>query len=267
MTAKEIHDAEYSAWAEVDLKAIRDNVTAIRRLAAKNKFALPTRYKGKKAMADPARLLAVIKADAYGHGMKEIAQLLFDMDVEFFAVSDVTEGAYLRQMGITTPVLLFESALLENIEQIVDLDFTPTVLTIDFARELNAYAKKFKKRINIHVNIDTGMGRLGVWHEEAEDFIKTLFTFSQITVQGIYTHFPAADNDEQFTKQQLECFYQLVVNLDRQGLVIPYVHAANSMGLAGYKTDFLNIVRPGLMLYGLYPDERFKKRLKLKPAL
>jgi alanine racemase len=115
--------------------------------------------------------------------------------------------------------------------------------------------------------VDTGMGRLGVWHEEAFDFIRQVSRLRHLRIMGIFTHFPAADTDRAFTKEQIQHLYDLVKKLDRSGTIIPYIHAANSMGLAGYRTHILNAARPGLMLYGLYPHPGLRKKIFLKPVL
>ena len=254
----------YLTWAEINLKAIDHNIKEILRLAQRNRFALPTR-RGKRKMA--VDVLAIVKADAYGHGMEEVALRLNRCGVNHFAVSDVAEGVELRKLGIKKPILLLENSLPESILTILSYNLTPTICTLEFAKALNQYAKKKNKRIPVHINVDTGMGRLGVWYEEAFNFIKEIFLLRHLTIVGIYTHFPSADSDREFTLGQIKKLYELVVKLDRQGLVIPFVHASNSMGLAGYKTDVLNLVRPGLMLYGLYPDVTAKKSIFLKPAM
>ena len=249
--------------AEVNLKAIRHNLQQIRRLASRNKFFLPRRKNFKKI-----DILAVVKADAYGHGMKEVSQLLNREGVNLFAVSDITEGIYLRkEAGIKKPILLLESNLPAHARLIGSYHLTPTVCSLSLAQALNQYAKTRKKNISIHVKVDTGMGRLGIWHKDAFAFIEKLFTLRHLMIQGIYTHFPSADTDPSFTKRQIKHLYNLVIQLDKRGMVIPYVHAANSMGLAGYQTHILNLVRPGLMLYGLYPKHSLRKKIHLKPAL
>jgi alanine racemase len=135
------------------------------------------------------------------------------------------------------------------------------------ARALDRQARKHHRPIDIHVEIDTGMGRLGVWHEEATDFIGQLMRFPNLSIKGLYTHFPVAESDRNFTENQINHLYRVVTSLDKKGLVIPYIHAANSMGLYGYRTRILNLVRPGLMLYGLYPQPQLKKMIDLKPVL
>ncbi len=257
------NSGEHLTWAEVDLKAIEHNLQEIRRLSLRNQFVISTRKKSKQ----PIEILTVIKADAYGHGMDRVGCLLNKLGVNYFAVSDVCEGIELRKVGIKKPILLLESTLPELAKKIVDHDLMPTVCTMELAHALNRYAQKIKRHIHIHIKVDTGMGRLGIWHEEAFDFIQNIFKLRYLTVQGIYTHFPSADTDKKFTLGQIKSLYDLVLRLDRSGLIIPYIHASNSMGLAGYETKVLNLVRPGLMIYGLYPDAQLKKKVNLHPAL
>jgi len=252
-------------WAEVDLGAIGSNLKALVALAGKRNFYIPTRLSKKKSQA--TSILSVIKADAYGHGVEAIARLLQSKGIQFFGVSDVSEGIQLRNIGIKKTILLFESTLASEVKSIVDYQLTPTVCNLDFAIALQRYAKRVKRRIDIHIKVDTGMRRLGIWHEEAFDFVQALFDLNYLRVMGIYTHFPSADTDKQFTQEQIKCLYDLVTRLDRSGLIIPYIHAANSMGLVGYHTHVLNLARPGLMLYGLYPHASLRGMIQLKPAL
>jgi alanine racemase len=252
-------------WVEIDLGAIKHNLGEMRRLAAKNTFLIPSRRKFKKFAHQD--ILAVIKSDAYGHGMVEMGRLLERLGVKHFAVSDVKEGIRLREAGVKKNILLFENALPETVPFIGDYHLTPTVCTLELASALNDYAKGINRRIHVHVEIDTGMGRLGIWHQEAFDFIHRLHQFRYLTIEGIFTHFPSADTDRAFTQKQIDLLYQLVLKLDQSGLIIPFVHAANSMGLAGYHTKVLNLVRPGLMLYGLYPKDSLKLNVHLKPAM
>jgi alanine racemase len=258
---------KYLTWAEVDLKAARHNIREIAKLTARNKFFLPTRPHAQRIIQGKETILAVVKADAYGHGAEEIVPLLDREGVGFFAVSNIAEGAALRAMGAAKPVLLFESALASQAAEAVRYNLMPTVCTLELARALQRTAQKQNKRVDVHVKVDTGMGRLGVWHEEAFEFIRRVGALSCLRIMGIFTHFPSADTDRRFTKSQLKLLYHLVLRLDRRGLVIPYIHAANSMGIAGYETHILNLSRPGLMLYGLYPRPDLRKKISLKPVL
>ncbi|MBF0522700.1 MAG: alanine racemase [Candidatus Omnitrophica bacterium] len=268
MTMRDNQETNHLAlsWAEIDLKAVMHNLKELRRLASRNQFVLPSRPDAQKKR-QAMDILAVIKADAYGHGMEEIGLLLQKQGVEFFGVSDVKEGIRLRQIGIRKPILLLEGPLPYFAKDIVDYHLMPTVCTLESARALNAYGQKVNKRIRIHIKVDTGMGRLGVWHEDAFDFIREIDKLKYLIVYGIYTHFPVADTDKDFTLRQIEILSQLVMRLDQKGLVIPYIHAGNSMGLSGYRTKVLNLARPGLMIYGLYPSESLMKQVKLKPVM
>lgn len=258
---------QYATWCEVDLQAMRFNLKQIKKLAGRNEFVIPSRGGKKSVQTSLMGILVVIKADAYGHGIVETGLVLNEEGVEIFGVSDINEGISLRDKGIKRPILLFESTLPEHIPFICEYQLTPTICTLEFAKRLNAYAKKLDKTVRVHIEVDTGMGRLGVWHEEAFAFIQEISTYSQLTIEGVFTHFPAADTDKKFTNRQIEQLYEIILRLDKAGIVIPYVHASNSMGLLGYKTSAFNLFRPGLMIYGLYPDERVRDVIQLKPVL
>lgn len=255
------------AWVEVHSGSIKYNIDQIRKRAAQNRFDIPLRHKNEKKSGGKVEILAVLKSDAYGHGMIETGRLLDQLGIDFFAVSDVKEGIRLREAGFKKKILLLENSLPDFAQGICDYDLTPTVGTIELAERLNDVAHQAKKRIAVQVEVDTGMGRLGIWHQEAFDFIKALFHFRYLTIEGVFTHFPVADTDRHFTQDQIDLLYKLVLKLDRAGMIIPYIHAANSMGLADYKTKVLNLVRPGLMIYGLYPGEHSRKQIDLRPAL
>ncbi len=251
INSQQVFKSHLSTWAEVDLKAIRYNFHQLKRLTQR-----------------PAGILCVVKGDAYGHGLVKVAELLDRLGAHFFGVSDIAEGILLRKNGITKPILLFESTLPFHARQIFDYNLIPTICTMELACSLHRYAKsRGGRRIDIHIDVDTGMGRLGVWHEEAGDFIHRVNRLSNLSIKGIYTHFPVADTDREFTKRQMKHLYELVSRLDKNGVIVPFIHAANSMGLVSYKTPILNLTRPGLMLYGLLPSPRLKHKIKLRPAL
>ena len=256
---------KFHTWAEIDLNAVAYNLKQINHLAAQNYFYIATHKKAKKIQR--AGVLTVIKADAYGHGMDKVALCLKKNGVEYFAVSDIREGIRLRKLGVKNPILLFESTLPEMADDIIDYDLTPTICTLELAEAINKRAKRKKKRVSIHVKVDTGMGRLGIWCEDVLPFIAKLQKMTYLIIEGIYTHFSSADSDRSFTEVQIGRLYDLIISLDKKGLVVPLIHASNSMGLAGYKTNILNLVRPGILLYGLYPDPQAKKALSLKPAM
>jgi len=263
-----IKEKEYLTWAQIDLKAISYNMKVLKKMALRNTFTVSSRKGYGTTFVDPRGILAVIKADAYGHGMEKVGKLLQKQGVGFFAVSDINEGMHLRTSGIKESILLFESALPSSVKRIIQNKLTPTVFSLDFAAELERFAQKSGRSVPVHINVDTGMGRLGVWQKQAFDFIQAINTsFPHIRIEGIYTHFPVSDIDRNFTLRQILQLYRLVVRLDQKGLIIPYIHASNSMGLAGYRTHVLNLARPGLMIYGLYPSLRLHQQVKLRPAM
>lgn len=238
------------AWAEIDLKALRSNVRAIKRLAGHN-----------------VHILAVVKAQAYGHGLSEVVKVLDKERIEFFGVSDINEAILIRRMKIKKPIVLLESTLAGFAKYLVDHNITPVVCTLELARALNRLGKARKKKIAIHIKIDTGMGRLGVWQEEALDFVNMMKRFPWLAVEGLCTHFPVADTDVDFTNQQIQAMVLLVDKVRREAGSIPLVHAANSLGLSAYAQPGFNLVRTGLMLYGLYPSPAIWSKINLKPVM
>lgn len=240
---------QHLTWAQIDLIAIRHNFRVLRKLAG------------------TAKILTVIKADAYGHGMLPTAKLLVQEKVDFIGLSNLNEGITLRKAGIKTPILLFETTLAEQAKDIIDYELTPTVCTYELAAALNRYAQKRRRMLDIHVKVDTGMGRLGLWYQEIPAFMNKIRRLRNLRIQGIYTHFPVADIDRAFTRKQIQQFIMLLQQLNADGWQIPYIHAANSMGFAGYGTHLFNLSRPGLMLYGLYPRPELEKKVHLRPAM
>ncbi|MBF0485313.1 MAG: alanine racemase [Candidatus Omnitrophica bacterium] len=246
------------AWVQIDLKAVRHNFSEIRKLAFQQ---LEPRINRE------VDILSVVKADAYGHGMVEVAHVIEKEGGRFFAVSNVEEAIELREAGCKKRIVLFETTLPELAPQIIKYDLTPGVCTMELARAIDRLARRLKKKIPVHVKIDTGMGRLGVWHEEAVDFVRALNRLKNIRVEGLFTHFPVADSDEKFTEKQMDDFSKLVAQLIKDQIPFRYIHAANSMGLLGYKNRFFNLTRPGVMLYGLYPADVLRKKIALKPVM
>jgi alanine racemase len=228
----------YRCWVEVDLDALRHNVAAIRRRIGK------------------AKLMAVVKADAYGHGLAQVAGMLMQSGIDAFAVANLTEALALRQVGGSGwPILLFGSALPFEIEKIVEQNITPTISTLDEAKEFDAAASN--RRIPVHIEIDTGMGRVGFWHEEAGEAIQQIAALPHLQIEGLYTHFPSADENLAETRRELELFLKVA---DPAFLR----HAANSAALLNLPESHLDIVRPGLALYGIASAGDFRPGLAFK---
>jgi alanine racemase len=231
----------YRCWVEVDLDALRHNVAAIRRRIP------PT-----------TQLMAVVKADAYGHGLAQVAGVLMHAGVDAFAVANLTEALVLRQIGGPGwPILLFGSALPFEIEKIVEQGITPTISALDEARLFNAAAGQ--RRIPVHVEIDTGMGRVGFWHEEAGPALAEIAALPHLQIEAIYTHFPSADDNLVETRRELELFLRIAAPACRR-------HAANSAALLNVPESHLDMVRPGLLLYGI-PPATLARSDEFRPAL
>ena len=184
-----------------------------------------------------------------------------------FAVSNVQEAITLRKSGCRHKIILFETTLCELVPYLVKYNLTPAVCTREFARALDVSARRARKVIPVHVKIDTGMGRLGVWHKDAALFVRDIAGLKNLKIEGLFTHFPVADTDEAFTSRQMKDFSNVVADLIEDGIAFTYLHAANSMGLGAYKNRFFNLARPGVALYGLYPAELMRPVIALKPVM
>ena len=228
----------FRTHTEINLGAIRRNAEAIKA------------YTGKQ-------LIAVIKADAYGHGMLRVAETLSTI-ADMFAVATTEEGIKLREAGIQKPILILFSSLTEEATQIVEHRLTPTVSDWEFASRLNEVAPR---TVQIHVNINTGMNRSGVRWTETEQFLKRLKTLKRLEIEGLFTHLATADEaDKSFVSVQLERFSSLHASSSGK-----MHHAANSAAILTASTSHFDAVRPGLSLYGIYPAS--EKPIVLAPAL
>jgi alanine racemase len=236
-------------FAEIDLGAIRHNLEIVSHI-----------------VKDDTKILGVVKADAYGHGIKEVSKAIVDY-VDYFGVASIDEAAVLRRIGIKKPILVIGAILPEETEGVLKFNVIQTVSDMDVPRRLSKLAGAKNKKVKVHLKIDTGMGRLGFWHEEAIGFIKKIAKLKNIIIDGIFTHFPNAEADRVFTHNQIRNFKRLVEILWDNDIYIPIKHTANSMGLIDFKDSHMNMVRPGLMMYGIYPKESLMKSILLKPAL
>lgn len=252
---KTLAPTHHIVWTEVDLNAMVHNLNQLHKLAKSN-------------MTSNAGIMPVIKADAYGHGVLEIAQALNDNGCALFGVSNVIEGMTLRDAGFKQKILLFESTLPEDAENIVEYLLTPTVCTKELADAIQSAAVRQDIKVAVHIKIDTGMARLGLDEQDAVEFVEYLQkSCPNIILEGIYTHFPMADTDREFTFAQMRRFRDIVFALENRFITFKYVHAGNSMGLGDYKSELFNLARPGLMLYGLYPSADLRNKVALKPLM
>ncbi|CAA6677931.1 MULTISPECIES: alanine racemase [unclassified Lentimonas] len=232
-----ITNLPHRCWAEIDLAAFERNLKRIQ-------AALPS----------GVRYVSVVKADAYGHGMPQMVRRLMQSGVDYFAVANVHEAADIRHMGKGWPILVLSPLLPEEDNDLVDYDLIGTVSTREEAERFNALAEKRGTSIQIHLKIDTGMGRLGVWHEEALALLDIVKNLPHLSLKGIYTHFSSADSDRAFTRLQRDRFLAVLEQTDTTGLLI---HADNSASLNSLSGESpFNAVRVGLLQLGIppYPD-------------
>ncbi|MGC6456240.1 MAG: alanine racemase [Coraliomargaritaceae bacterium] len=224
-------------WAEIDLAAFERNVRCIQ-------TALP---KG-------VHYISVVKADAYGLGMPQIVRRLMQCGVDYFAVANVAEASEIRQMGVGWPILVLGPVLPHEMECLIADDLIATVSHVDEVNCLDALGRKRGVPVQVHVKIDTGMGRLGVWHEQAQDFIRMIDSLSGLRLAGVYTHFSSADTDPAYTTVQRNRFTAVLKAVGKRDWL---VHADNSASLETFGgAGFFNAVRMGLLQYGVppYPD-------------
>ncbi|OGW40430.1 MAG: alanine racemase [Nitrospirae bacterium GWC2_56_14] len=218
--------------------------------------------------ANGRKVLAVVKANAYGHGLVPVARHLLGRGAHMLGVALVEEGRELREAGIEAPILVMGPVFPEQADAVAALRLTPALSNNTVARALDDAARKRSRRIAVHVKIDTGMSRTGVSPEAAPDLIRGMNSLDGIVVEGLMTHFADADlRDKAFAAQQMERFENLIRTLTDQGISIPLRHAANSASILDYPRALFTMVRPGLMLYGYDPVEGNASGAALQPVL
>ena len=227
-------------WAEIDLDCIAHNVKVIRALIGKRK-----------------EILGVVKADAYGHGVLDVARELLQNGVERLAVSMLDEAIQLRTNGIDVPILVLSYTNPRRADQIIEHNITQTVYSNDLAEALSEEATRQGKNVKIHIKIDTGMTRVGFMSGYSiVNNISYISKLPGIIIEGLFTHFSAADcEDSSYTEMQFEKFMSICSELARVGVYIPIKHVANSAAILKYPHMHLDMVRPGLILFGLTPFE------------
>lgn len=241
---------EQATWVVLDKNALRHNLAQLIGLTLPN-----------------ATILAVVKANAYGHGLREVAQCLQEQ-VSYFGVASIEEALALRRFEIDTPILLFGVPRRDAIDAAIQAGITLAVSSVEQAREISERASFFKRQVLIHIKIDTGMGRLGIPKAAALEALDEIQNLPMLELEGIFTHFPQGEETgEVFTRGQIEVFHDLIQKASQTGINFTYRHAANSIGIVNYKEAHLNLVRPGLSLYGIYGAESLRSKINLKPVL
>jgi len=247
-----------SPWSEsrvtraiVDLSAVAHNFRAVRRKVERR-----------------IKILGVVKSDAYGHGLVEVARVLQREGVDMLGVGDVWEGGALRAAGITKPILALSVIPESAIPEAIDRELTLTVGALEFARQVAAIASSKGRVVKIHCAIDTGMGRIGFQPRSAADEIAAILRYSNIDIEGISTHFPRATTEhDSFTLNQVKVFKAIIKQLEDRGVPFELAHVSNSAGIINYPSAQFDMVRPGIVLYGVAPTTALRGKLELKPAM
>ena len=225
----------------------------------------------KKNIQEDTKIIAVLKADGYGHGAVPIAKHIEPLPYLWgIAVATVEEGMILRKNGITKPILILGYTFSDDYDTIIEQEMRPAVFTLKMARELSKAAVRLKKPAKIHIKIDTCMSRIGYRNlEQAVPEILEISALDGIEIEGIFTHFARADEtDPAPAYQQMETFEQFIHALEEKGLSISVKHCSNSAGILRMKEANMNVVRAGIILYGLYPSDEVEKDLvPLEPAM
>jgi len=217
------------------------------------------------------KICIAVKADAYGHGAVEVSKKALEWGVDFLAVATVREGILLREAGITAPVILFGFALKEEIPELIAGNLSPFVGSSSYVRNLNDEAARQGISLQVHLKVDTGMGRIGVVPAEAAELAKEITGCSHLNLQGVCTHLPVSDGtgkeDLEFTENQISLFARTVDSIRNAGIDPGIVHAANSGAIIAHPSAHFDMVRPGICLYGYYPDGEMQKTEEFKPVM
>ena len=244
------------AWAEINLDAIKHNYNEIRKITSPD-----------------AKIMAIIKADGYGHGFKAIASVLLNNGVDAFGVATTDEAMQIRKAGFTLPVLILGVVLDDEYKKAIENEISLCVANFETATEISEIAKSIGKNAKIHIKLDTGMGRIGFVcgdnDSDVKEEILKIASLPYISVEGIFSHFSRADEeDSAYTDFQFEKFSKICSALKNDGLNIPYCHICNSAGIIQFPKYHLDMVRSGIITYGLYPSEVVdKSKLNLIPAM
>lgn len=248
--------------AEIDFAKLAFNVEQIRR-------HIHGEYPKRKI-----KICGVVKANAYGHGLEAISRKLVDLGIDFLGVANYDEAIKLRKLIPNTPILVFGTLIHSKLEpaRYVSIlhkhNLTATVASFDTAKFLNDYSRRFKSRFKIHIEVDTGMRRIGLDYKRAFRTIQQISALKHIEIEGIFTHFAASEEkNKSFSRLQLKRFNKLLADLKKSGIEIPIIHSANSGAVLDLKDSYFNMVRPGLLLYGYYPGTGVRNKIPLKPVM
>lgn len=238
-------------WAEVDLAAMAANVRSFRQWVG------PT-----------VQIIAVVKANAYGHGAIPVSRAVLEAGANRLAVHRLLEGTELRQAGISAPILVMGYIPPDGADEVVRWGLTPTVTTLEFAQALSGRATAAGVTVPVHIKVDTGMGRFGLLPDEVVPFACMLSALPGISLEGVFTHFCTADSaDPSYMRLQFRRFVDVLEGLNGAGISVPLRHACNSAATMRLPEAHLDAVRPGIALYGLRPSMEWPPVFPLRPAM
>lgn len=237
--------------AVVDLHAIGQNIAAIRR-----------------RIGEERRLMAVVKADGYGHGALQVSQTALNSGADCLAVAVPEEGQALRGAGIDCPMLVFGSIQPSEAWKPVEAGLEQTVCSYDLLDALDQESRKRGVTTMVHIKVDTGMGRIGLAPDDVVEFARRVSACRNIALKGMYSHLSCADErDKGFSRTQIARFEEVIASLAAAGIAVPVNHIANSAGVLDFPDAFFDMVRPGIMIYGLYPSADVSHSVELHPAM
>lgn len=246
---------EYTTWLEIDLGAIQNNIRLLRQRLSKP-------------------VMAVVKANAFGHGIIPSSNAAIAGGAEWLGVARIEEALQLRDAGIQTPVLVFGFTSPRKVEEAARNSIRLTVYDLQIAQAYNEEALRVGSVLNVHVKIDTGMGRLGLFPIQVVDFLQALSHLKGLNVEGVFTHFARADEpDQQANQEQIDRFTNIVQEIEKQGLRPRWVHADNSAGSLNFPQASHDLIRSGIVVYGLSPSsnnplpQEFRTALEFKAKL
>lgn len=236
---------------EIDLHAIRHNFQKVRQL-----------------LAPSIQIMAVVKANAYGHGAIHVSKAVLSAGAHALGVALPEEGMELREAGLHAPIFVFSLALPEQARIFIEYNLIPTICHLETARAFAELGKRNNSLMPVMVKVDTGMGRIGLRPEETINFIKQIADLPGLKVQGVYTHLAKADSfDKTYTHYQINQFQETLRQIKAAGIKLSWISAANSAAILELEEAHFNLVRPGIILYGLPPSSEIKPRVKLLPAM
>ncbi len=245
-----VDDIVRPTQVEVDLNILKENFNKI------------------KEYVKPSKVMPILKANAYGHGLIRLAQLYEKLNADYLGVAVVEEGILLRQMGIKMPILVLGGVWENQIPLFLKNSLTITASSIDKLNQINDAATQMKTKAIVHLKIDTGMERMGVHYYNAEKFLEVAYRLKNINVDGIYSHLANSESaDLTYTKLQLERFNEVLTFFENHSINAPLRHIANSGAILQMQEAYFDMVRPGITLYGVYPSKQVKKSFEVKPAL